>query len=353
MPDLTGYTHSQLISVTGNKPASSQSWFPMLVAFDADTGLNDYTQNAGLDIALTLDGDDTELPYDREEWTDNGANIDARFWVRVPSIDSASDTDLRMHIGKAAGTAYATPEDTWNENGAGNFEAVWHLNNVLTDSTGKGHTLTNSGATGSATGGKIVGCYLFDDAASDYLEIAEAVVNAYPITMSAWFKTDVFANQTPLCIGSNAEDHMERLLTRDPPGSDVVAQTRDGAAWITADTIANYALNVWQKGDAILAAANDRRVFLNGANKQTSAVNYAHPVCNRTNIGCSQALGSGRYLFMSGYIEEARLSTVARSDAWVGFEYDNVADYAGTITHGSWESTAAGIVILRRRLEGY
>ena len=79
MANLTGYTHYQIISVTGNKPAAPQAWFPMLVAFDADAGLNDYTQNAGLDVAFTLDGDDTELPYEREEWTDNGATVTARF----------------------------------------------------------------------------------------------------------------------------------------------------------------------------------------------------------------------------------------------------------------------------------
>ena len=127
MANLTGYDKFQLVSVTGNKPAAPLSWFPQLVLFDADAGLNDYTQNAGLDIAFTLDGDDTELPYEREEWTDNGATITARFWVRVPSIASVADTDLRMHIGKAAGTAYAPTTDVWNENGAGNFKGVWHL----------------------------------------------------------------------------------------------------------------------------------------------------------------------------------------------------------------------------------
>jgi hypothetical protein len=66
----------------------------------------------------------------------------------------------------------------------------WEMED-LTDSTGNGHTITNSGATSGSTG--IIGnCYDFDGT-NDYMTIADATAfdQTTKWSMSTWVKTDV------------------------------------------------------------------------------------------------------------------------------------------------------------------
>ena len=341
MADLVGYTWSQKVSITGNKPASSQSWFPMLIAFDASTELNDYTQNSGLDIAFTIDGDDTPLPYEREEWTDNGANVDARFWVRVPSVDSASDTDLRIYIGKAGGTAYATPSDTWNENGAGNFEAVYHMSETagwvaggagyVKDSTSNGYHGTAHGNADGTTG-RIGGGGTFDGA-GDYVEEATGPDPNEPLTISAWANTDSIALAHSIAYVGESRNE-QGILTA--AGDEFFALSQVGrnvqAQWDGVTT------GDWFHVAGAFATATSRKLYVNGILRDTDTA-------AATVGGGSPGVRIGfRYTavqYWDGLIDEVRISSVARAVEWTLFEYKNVADYANTITHGAWDSTAS------------
>ena len=346
MANLTGYDKFQIISVTGNKPAAPLSWFPMLVALDADAGLNDYTQNAGLDIAFTPDGDDTELPYEREQWTDNGATITARFWVRVPSVDSASDTDLRMHIGKAAGTAYATPSDTWNENGADNFIFGHHMSDWTTttiiDSTSNSNDGSKIGASEPIeTTGQIYKGQEFDGV-QDRISLGnDASLNTTEaITMEClidWNETgddyqrifDKGTEAPSMYInrgGGSAIDHLGWY-------GEIGGIQRDSAFGDTTITAGwKYVAMTWDDADDVM------RAYLNGAPDGTE-VGWSGAIAATADtlyIG-DRADGTRSY---NGGIDEARWSKIARSAAWLLFTSDNILDYAGTITHGAWESAA-------------
>lgn len=63
--------------------------------------------------------------------------------------------------------------------------AYWTLDNTLTDATGNGYTLTNNGATYTASG-KINGTYDFDGS-NDYLSSSLLISNS-PCTFSCWVK---------------------------------------------------------------------------------------------------------------------------------------------------------------------
>jgi len=354
MPQLTGYDKYELVSVTGNKPASSLSWHPMLVKFDTDTGLNDYTQNAGLDIAFTLDGSDTELPYDREEWTDNGANVTARFWVRVPSVDSASDTDLRMHIGKAGGTAYATPSDTWNENGAGNFKGVWHLAEAagwvaggagyIKDSTVNVIHGTAAG-NADAVAAQIDGGGTFDGT-GDYVDCTNsATLNITGnVTVSAWIKTTADFNPALNLYYSIANrgsifslGYGIHVYARNKSSNTRLQMfTRDGGGFSQATAVVanGFCNGAWRHVTGV-RDGSFLRIYLDGVELATgpdkAPGTNTHPFRIADDNNIQRA--------WNGQLDEVRVSATDRSAAWALFEYDNIADYASTITHGAWTAS--------------
>jgi len=343
MANLTGYTHYQIISVTGNKPAAPQAWFPMLVAFDADAGLTDHTQNAGLDIAFCVNGDDTELPYDRIFWVDFGATVTALFWVRVPSIASVADTDLRMHIGKAAGTAYATPSDTWNENGANNFKAVWPLGDVgwaggapeALDRTIYGNDGTNTGtvvALGSVGRGR--------DFSLDFITIPfdASLVTGPAWTVSGWVKPDTIVGVDRIfnrLLGPG--DHEMTFELEDGDIQYAVTQA-DGASYMVASGGTALTAGVFEHVAGVFNDATpDIRVYKGGVPDGNSAVQVG---VRNTNLSTSMIgrRNDAAANYFDGVIDELRVAATDRSAAWILFEYDNIADYAGTVTHGAWES---------------
>jgi len=347
MANLTGYDKFQIISVTGNKPAAPLSWFPRLVKFTADTGLNDYTQNAGLDIAFCVDGGDTELPCERLYWTDHGANVSAAFRVREPSVDSASDSDLRMHIGKAAGTAYATPEDTWNENGAGNFEAVWHLGDVgwaggapeALDSTGNAHQGTNDGTTNVAA--SVIGEGRRFDGTNDLITVPDHAdlrfnSGAQDFTLSCWFTRNL--------PGGDAYQFL--MDKRDANDDGWRLELVNGVVWASVNGIDVKTTTVITDTDvhlvqAVIDRSGNGQMYLDGSADGPAVSIGGQAMDNTVVLRIGEKSYTGFDDNFKGDMDEARIASSVRSAAWNLFEYDNVADYAGTITHGAW--TAAGI----------
>ena len=358
MPDLVGYTHYQLVSVTGNKPAAPQAWFPMLVAFDADAGLNDHTQNVGLDVAFCLDGDDTPLPYEREEWTDLGAAVTARFWVRVPSVASVADTDLRKHIGKAGGTAYATPSDTWNENGAGNFMFVHHMNDITTssvnDSTANGNNGTKIGANEPVETTGIVGKGQEFDGVQDRISLGnDASLNTTAaITMEVWLDWDGVTDNAPRIFDKATAAptaYINQINLKLGFYGKVGGVQRDFTLGLTAITAG------WKHVALTYDDADDTfRAYLNGAADGTNNTYAGALTADANTLYIGDRDASDRSY--DGGMDEARWSKIARPVAWLLFGVKNIADYAGTITHGAWTPSAVSSAyyyretVLNRRL---
>ncbi|MFX1595757.1 MAG: DUF2341 domain-containing protein, partial [Promethearchaeota archaeon] len=63
-------------------------------------------------------------------------------WIRVPSLSSTTDTKIYMYYGNSTMTAQQNATKVWNSN----YNAVWHLNTTLLDSTSNNNDGTNSGA---------------------------------------------------------------------------------------------------------------------------------------------------------------------------------------------------------------
>jgi hypothetical protein len=338
MPNLTGYAYSQKISVTGNKPAVSQSWFPAYIKFESDTNIASYTQNQGLDIAFTLDGDDTELPYEVELWNqdfwppDPAAVADIDIWVRVPSVDSASDTNLRMYVGKVGGTRYATPSDVWSENGASDYTGVYHYTipaatlPTVPDSTAYGNDGTNSGTADSPTA-MVASARTYS--VHDYISMPKEVLPGKPFTFTSWVRRT-----------ANGRYH---VTDTNSAGNLLVQQSAGVAffsAWCGGKSTGNYspfAVDTYYHSAIVQDSATTATVYVDGVAKGTILATAFAALTTPVYVGNNLADNRG-YI---GHIDEPRFAKTDRSVEWLLFEYKNIADYSNTITHGAWAAPSA------------
>jgi hypothetical protein len=154
----------------------------------------------------------------------------------------------------------------------------------------------------------------FDDLNSDYLVREEAVVTDYPFTMAcAFYCDDITVAPVLMAVLDRDSDTRSCLLQliNDGGNYEVWARTANGT-WCQAQTTTTFILSTWNHACGVFAAANDRRVFLNGGGKGTDSTSRTTSGYDRTCIGALMRASSGNY--MSGYIAEAAIWNAALTD---------------------------------------
>ncbi len=161
---------------------------------------------------------------------------------------------------------------------------------------------------------------LFDDASSEYLANANAILTGPPLAFVGWFKADASAAEMAILsivVDGAGSDHFILLSLRVSGGNPQVVRFAHrgvgGAGTSVADTTANWTLNTWQHATGILATNTDRRVFLNAANKDTDSQEIISSGLNTIEIGALQT--TSRVIFMSGNLAEVAIYDLS---AWPG-----------------------------------
>lgn len=155
---------------------------------------------------------------------------------------------------------------------------------------------------------------LFDDGANQYLKVDSALVTTEPFTLACWFYSDDDTNdQTLISIADKdaTQPYHSLQIRGDDVDDPLRATTFDGTSAYAVST-SGYTANTWHHACGIWAAANDRRVYIDGAGKGTSAVNKATAGHNSCAIGVSADSTPTRYL--SGRIAEAGIWNIALTD---------------------------------------
>ena len=155
---------------------------------------------------------------------------------------------------------------------------------------------------------------------NQYLEYAGAVLSSYPISISAWFKTDdVTIDETIVSISDASEGQVfHRMRISGAEAEDYIsAFTRDTGVGIATTTL-GVTVNTWHHGCAVFAAGNDRRIFLDGGNKGTDNVDLTPANLDKTIIGAMEHSGVNQHF--SGNIALVIIRNIALSDADVALE---------------------------------
>ena len=293
--------------------------FPVLINI-TDTDLRDNALPNGSDIAFVLASDNAiQFKHEIEKYV--GATGELVAWVNCTSLPHDSDLVINMYYGNAGASNQTDAENVWDSN----YMAVWHMNSLL-DSTSNNIDLTNDGADSGAIG-KIGDAYDFVLANTDYMYHATFLDSAWSAaTWEGWTsrgdtnvsnywisKTSISGqDRANIYNGNDANNHLlggtwEGSNTGATNPASVLPFAIDGQFYYQAVTYeANTKLESWVDGV--------------GGSSYQSAGNVG---TMRTGTFHNFMLGSyGASTYWNGIIDEVRISSIRRSDAWMTTTYN-------------------------------
>ncbi len=261
------------------------------------------------------------LPYEIDNWaTGSGAQV----WVRVPSVAADAPTSLTMYWGNAAAEAPTNGEQVW----ADGFRGVWHLNQAsldeAPDATGNLNVGAPMGLEVDAQQAGLVGGSIEFDGVNDWLEVAHSSsldVTESAITLSAWaYLTEAPSRDSGLIVKATpdftAYNYQIGIQGADFANFRTLTDTQSYLTGLSPlDTLRWYYITGVYDGST-------STIYVNGhADKVTPQAGSIVSVTEPLLMG-RRALTDNR--FFTGKIDEARVSTLARSQAWIRAEYRNL-----------------------------
>ena len=149
---------------------------------------------------------------------------------------------------------------------------------------------------------------------SQYLDVAQVISTAYPVSVTAWHRTTSTTVSQALAViqAGGANNHLLRLyLAGAEAGDNVKCTSRLDATTISAVSVGSFLANVWQHAGGRASAA-EVAVFRNGTNKGTVTNTVTPTGINTTVVGrFSQATPSG---YMTGRIDLVKIWNRALKD---------------------------------------
>jgi RHS repeat-associated protein len=343
----TGYSFERRIAINhAMVPNTDQANFPVLIAgtysFLATVANGGQIQNSnGYDIMFSSDAaGHNKLDYEIDSY--NGTTGAVAYWVRVPVVSHSNDTALYMWYGNPSiATSQENRAGVWSNGYAG----VWHFGtptlSLAADSTANGNNgvnhevLPKTGIFGSAG--------WFDGTGNTFLDIPSSTSYkpASTLTLEAWVNmADGYTTNYPdifsLDFSGNGNGPQtygleESSVWESPLFTVDVNGTREGIS-------ANPRLQGGRWGHVVGTYDGQHMTLY-----ENGVVISMTPAPGVINYGSSKDLDIGTFSPYSapsgwsfaGLMDEARISTVARSADWITTEYNNQSSPSLFYTIGS------------------
>ena len=316
------FEFNKTIIVDSDNVPSDLTDFPLLVSFTADADLQAHIHSAnGYDVAFYDPATCIFFDYQLESYDNTTGDYVA--WVKIPTLSSSVDTEIRMLYGNRNITTDLSDNGVWDSD----FSAVYHFNGVYTDASASGVNGTNNGST--VVPAKIGNGGNFDGT-NDYIAITNITDNDF--TASAWIYPDV--------SGANACNNAycgSGILWSDVGGCDddiIPLVFRNNRFSFGTGGGCNYdelrnggvALNVQEWYHVTVtrnSATGAKEIFINGASSNTSTGETGTMDGNPVLAIGGNTLDNR---FFDGLIDEMHFSSIIRSDDWIATEYANQSD---------------------------
>jgi len=332
-PFAEGWAYRKMITVNHTMVADDLEHFPVLLSL-TDTDLRDTAQEDGDDI-LFMDGAGvaTRLYHEIEEFDGSTGRLIA--WVNVSSLRPTADTIFYLYYGNMGSSDQQCTEKVWDSD----FVLVQHFNErsgTLFDSTGYSNDGIPYGGVTQDAVGKIGDADSFDGD-NDYVECknSPSLNPSSYISLEAWYKPVSF-------YGSGNDPIIDKGYYQDQNPFyqyhlGVIGDTYPYQHSKFGFYIANSASDGARTGEGFwvpyvwyhLVGTYDgltERLYVNGA-----LIDSENVVSAMSDFGKDVRIArySNRYDCLPGTIDEVRISSCARSAAWILTEYLNQEDPSG------------------------
>lgn len=360
--------------ITFNNSSNAANLVNFPVRVTVATSTDDYNKfKASGDDVRFVDADGvTVLNYEIENW--NTAST-SNMWVKVPQIDASSNTDyIYMYYGNSGASAGANATGVWDSN----YVTVYHFketSGTYSDSTSYAHTSDSptglTSRSGVTSGGAGPYPQFAGGASNSYVSIAdstdydmsnytiEAYVNkssggttistgnggqtaAYPIVTKGMAEAETQAADVQFFLGTNATPAVVADFENyDVDGSGGTLYSQN-APVTGATTLSNGSwYHVAQRFDN---SADTHNVYLNGVQNGTISTSYVPNVTGTHKVGIGTGTKAAGVISagggFAGYIDEVRISNIARSNEWLAASASSTANNFNT--YASEEGQGAG-----------
>ena len=311
------------IAIAGSVTSETLTDFPVCVQLVADQGLRDHGAPDGADLFFVGPDGSTPLDFEIESWEKSTGTLVA--WVRVPAIDDATGASLYLRYGDPRSAEPANAPGVWR-NG---FLAVFHLNNdpktPIVDSTrardGKAHASMSIADLVAAK----IGSGVRFDGGDDVIEFDNPfAAKRSEHTISGWVsQRETGNNDAFIVLGTGGALRASRFIhTRYFNGAILTGFYADD--FQTSNDIQGdgFVLVHWTYNQSL-----GSKVFLNGA-----LAAGPHPATGEAltqgregRIGNAPG-GPGGYgvdMGLNGIVDEVRIASTVRSEAWIAAEFVN------------------------------
>jgi hypothetical protein len=336
-----GWAYRKAITVDSAKVEGDLTNWPMTVHL-TDSDLAEKAQSSGDDIRFENDSG-TQLAHEIETFDASTGELWAH--VKLPSVSSSSDTTIYLYYGNSDASNQESVADVWT-NG---FEGVWHLeesSGPFTDSTANGLDGTKNDDSVSETA-QIGQGQDFDSGGNDRIVVPDdpALDIEDELTFSFWARNDGASGggneyPRPVAKGQTKPSNGAYGIFVEDTGSSSTVGLRSGngddtriGQTVTYDDAPHLFTGVYDAGGT-------SKFFFDGVKTNTESHSATIPTTSDPlTIGAGNDSSSRAF---NGLLDEVRVCSTARSDAWMSTTYANQNDPATFYTVGA-EEQAPGL----------
>jgi hypothetical protein len=329
------WLYRKSITINSSRVTEDLTDFPMLVNI-IDSDIQSKARSDGFDIVFTESDGRTKLDHEIESYNSGSGELVA--WVRIPVISSVTDTVIYMYYGNSNASDQQNMEGVWSKN----YRGVWHLaetSGLALDSTSYGLNGTLSGTINRGVKGPIGNAYQFDgtdgivtmgNPADRHLDFGTG-----NFTVSVWVNVTQYIDyQYFVYKGGGSDSNNGYTIYYRPTGGQGSVSVSDGTPPRVKDDfdpIENESVYLVLVADR---STNELYAYLNGVlQPDINSISLEGDINDSSDLRFSRAASE-----VNGIIDEVRISSVARSAAWIQAEYNNTNDTSTFYTLGNEES---------------
>jgi hypothetical protein len=322
---IKGWSFAKIITLP--VPDDDLVDFPVCVKIVSDADIGGECLATGYDIRFTAADGTTLLPYERESFAVASGEATGIFWVKTDV--ATTGTDIWCYYGNAGAADGQDAENVWDAN----FAAVYHMKDATTSTILDSTANNNDGAKQAANhpieaAGKIAKGQDFDGTDDEIDCTFQPLTNFSDFNFSFWICPALAVFQWILYCNWGAN------------GSYAVFDGGDGQCYfyIKNDAGASVGISVPIDPDSW-----QRMVFTWDGVNLRSYKNGTPGAYTPQDGTCAAATVPRMGIIFDGIFDETSFSSIARSAAWIAYEYANMNPADGGLTWGAEENVKSAV----------